>query len=302
MSIITKFEAYLLTERCVAHNTFSAYKQDLAQFVAFLAEHKLTIEQATVDDVKRYLSYLKTNAIGARSMARKMSALKLFFSYAHEYAGFVDITHDIQAPKLEKKLPSFLSEQEIAHLLQVADADTSEHGVRNKVMLYLLYVSGMRISELTSLRLSDIHSNTGFITIRGKGGKERMVPVPQDMMDLLHVYMQTARNNESSDFLFPVRYGGTIKAISRQACWHVLNGLWKQTGIARTISPHMLRHSLATHMLKNGADLRSLQLLLGHENISTVQIYTHVETTHLRTVYDIKHPRSYTENGDEEPL
>lgn len=295
MSIITKFEAYLLTERRVAKNTFSAYKQDLAQFVSFLAQHKITIEQATVDDVKRYLSYLKTNAIGARSMARKISALKLFFAYAHEHAGFVDITHDMQGPKLEKKLPSFLSEQEIAQLLQVADADTSEQGVRNKVMLYLLYVSGMRISELTNLRVSDIHADTGFIMIRGKGGKERMVPVPQDMIELLHNYMQTIRG---SDYLFAVRYGGKIKPISRQACWHVLNGLWKKTGISRTISPHMLRHSLATHMLKNGADLRSLQLLLGHENISTVQIYTHVETTHLRTVYDIKHPRSYTESGD----
>ncbi|MFI5332818.1 MAG: site-specific tyrosine recombinase/integron integrase [Candidatus Babeliales bacterium] len=296
MSIVTKFEAYLLTERRVAKNTFQAYKQDLAQFILFLTNHTITIEQATVADVKRYLSYLKSNAISSRSMARKISALKLFFAYAHEHAGFVDITHDMQAPKLEKKLPTFLSEQEIAHLLQVADADTSEQGVRNKVMLYLLYVSGMRISELTGLRLSDVHADTGFITIRGKGGKERMVPVPQDMIDLLHTYMQTVRG---SDHLFPVRYGGKIKAISRQACWHVLNGLWKQTGIARTISPHMLRHSLATHMLKNGADLRSLQLLLGHENISTVQIYTHVETTHLRTVYDTKHPRSYTENNDE---
>lgn len=296
MSIITKFEAYLLTERRVAHNTFNAYKQDLAQFVAFLAEHKRTIEQATSDDVKRYLAYLKSNAISSRSMARKISALKLFFTYAHEYAGFVDITHDMQAPKLEKKLPTFLSEHEIAQLLQVADADMSEQGIRNKVMLYLLYVSGMRISELTCLRVSDVHADTGFIVIRGKGGKERMVPLPQDMMSILKEYMQTIRG---SDHLFPVRYGGKIKAISRQACWHVLNGLWRQTGIARTISPHMLRHSLATHMLKNGADLRSLQLLLGHENISTVQIYTHVETTHLRSVYDVKHPRSYNEDGDE---
>lgn len=296
MSIVTKFEAYLLTERRVAQNTFSAYKQDLAQFILFLAQHTLSIEQATVADVKRYLSYLKNNAISSRSMARKISALKLFFAYAHEHAGFVDITHDLQAPKLEKKLPTFLSEQEIAHLLHVADADTSEQGVRNKVMLYLLYVSGMRISELTGLRVSDIHADTGFITIRGKGGKERMVPLPQDMMELLHSYMQTMRG---SDFLFPVRYGGKIKSISRQACWHVLNGLWKRTGINRTISPHMLRHSLATHMLKNGADLRSLQLLLGHENISTVQIYTHVETTHLRTVYDTKHPRSNAATNDE---
>lgn len=292
MSIIVKFEAYLLTERRVAKNTFSAYKQDLAQFVAFLAEHKLTVEQASVDDIKRFLGYLKSNDIGSRSMARKISALKLFFSYAHEYAGFVDIAYDLQAPKLDKKLPTFLSEYEIAHLLQVADNDTSEHGVRNKVMLYLLYVSGMRISELTMLRLSDIHADTGFVSIRGKGGKERMVPVPQEMTTLLNNYMHTVRNNEQSEFLFPVRYAGKVKAISRQACWHILNALWKQTGIARTISPHMLRHSLATHMLKNGVDLRSLQMLLGHENISTVQIYTHVETTHLRSVYDKRHPRS----------
>lgn len=294
MSIVTKFEAYLLTERRVAHNTFNAYKRDLAQFVLFLTEQKITLEQATIDHIKRYLHHLKSNAVTARSMARKLSALKLFFSYAHEYAGFADIAHDIQAPKLEKKLPTFLTEQEIAHLLQVADADTSEQGIRNKTMLYLLYVSGMRISELTQIRVSDIHTDTEFITIRGKGGKERMVPLQQEMLDLLRAYMPSVRGSE---YLFSVRYGGVIKPISRQACWHILNGLWKKTGIARTISPHLLRHSLATHMLKNGADLRSLQLLLGHETIATVQIYTHVETTHLRSVYDTKHPRS--SSGDE---
>jgi integrase/recombinase XerD len=295
MSIITKFEAYLLTERRVAHNTFTAYKRDLAQFVAFLAEQKKSIEQATIDDVKRYLQQIKKDAITARSMARKLSALKLFFSYAHEYAGFADITHEMQAPKLEKKLPTFLTEYEIAQLLQVADADSSQQGIRNKIMLYLLYVSGMRISELIGLRVTDIHTDTGFVTIQGKGGKERMVPLQQDMLNLLIPYLQTVRGTE---YLFSVRYGGISKPISRQACWHIVNGLWKKTGIARTISPHLLRHSLATHMLKNGADLRSLQLLLGHENIATVQIYTHVETSHARSVYDTKHPRSSRGDGD----
>ena len=181
-------------------------------------------------------------------------------------------------------------------LLKAAEADSSSHAHRNKVMLYLLYVTGLRITELTTLTLSAIQWDTGFLHIAGKGGKQRMIPLPLPMKELLQGYVQklqhqmTAENK--SDYLFPVRYACTIRPITRQAFWNILKKIWKKTGNAKSISPHQLRHSLATHLLKRGADLRSLQLLLGHENVSTVQIYTHVETSHLRMVYNKKHPRS----------
>lgn len=162
-----------------------------------------------------------------------------------------------------------------------------------------MYVSGMRVSELINLNVSDIHFDTGFIAVTGKGGKQRMIPIPQSMLAMIREYIQTVqrgiymrRPTKESDYLFPVYYGKKIKAITRQACWGIIQKICKNAGIKRAISPHQLRHSLATHMLKKGADLRSLQMILGHENISTVQVYTHVETTHLREVYDKKHPRS----------
>lgn len=300
MSIITKFEAYLLTECRVSNNTFNAYKRDLNQFVHFLASQSIPLEKAVTQEIKNFLGFLKGQGLSARSMARKISALKSFFSYAHEHAGFEYIVEDISAPKLEKKLPTFLPEQEIEQLLHVTDQEQSDTGKRNKVMLYLLYVSGMRISELTQLKLSDIYFDTGHLKIFGKGGKERIVPLPQFMMDVLREYSETlhraftlgGKGERKTDYLFPIFYGGKVKPITRQACWIILKNLWKKTGIKKSISPHKLRHSLATHMLANGADLRSLQLLLGHEKLSTIQIYTHVETSHLRTVYDKKHPRS----------
>ncbi len=295
-SIITKFEAYLLTEKRVSTNTFNAYKSDLEQFMAFLQSRNILLQDASRQHIKNFLLYLKTMSLSARSMARKISSLKVFFSYLHRQVGFNNLADDLTFPKIDKKLPLYLAENEVEQLLAIAEQDKTNIGMRNKVILYLLYVSGMRISELTGLKLSDIHFDTGFITVQGKGGKGRMIPIPQPMMSMLAEYIQTVHRifarKRKTDYLFPIYYAGRVKPISRQAFWIILKQLCKKTGIKRSISPHQLRHSLATHMLKNGADLRSLQLLLGHENLSTVQIYTHVETSHLRKVYDKKHPRS----------
>jgi integrase/recombinase XerD len=294
----TQFESYLLTEKRVCVNTFSAYQQDIAQFVSYLEHNQKTLEQTTIADVKDYLRYLKeTLVLSARSITRKISALKVLFAYAHERHGMPNLAQDLTFPKLEKKLPEYLSEQEIEKLLATADADTSLHAQRNKVLLYLLYVSGMRISELTNLAISSIHFDTGFIHVQGKGGKGRMIPLPAPILGLLKTHIATVQNSaqahhQKTDYLFPIIYAGTIRPITRQACWTIVTQLCKKAGIERKISPHKLRHSLATHMLKSGADLRSLQMLLGHENLATVQIYTHVETSYLRNIYNKKHPRS----------
>ncbi|MGB8367378.1 MAG: tyrosine-type recombinase/integrase [Candidatus Babeliales bacterium] len=285
----TKFEAYLLTEKRVSANTFTAYKQDITQFVYFLEKNSIRIEQINKNDLKKFLSYLYGLKLSSRSVARKISSLKILFTYLHQQFDWKDMGEELYLPKIEKKLPQYLTEEEIKLLLTTADQDQTAIGRRNQVMLYLLYVSGMRISELTLLTTSALHFDTGLITVSGKGGKQRMVPIPSFVMTMIKSYLGLL---PATNYLFPVTYAKKIKPISRQAFWVVLKKMCKKAKINKAISPHQLRHSLATHLLKKGADLRSLQLLLGHENIATVEIYTHVEISHLRATYDKKHPRS----------
>ena len=293
--IINQFLTYLLTEKLVAGNTFAAYKTDINQFYEFLQKNNVAVPNISLPFIKSFLSTLKKAHLSAASLARKISTLKLFFSFVHEKGLMVDFGKHLLLPKLEKKLPLYLSEQEVEALLIAANQDNSALGKRNKVIVYLLYVTGIRISELTSLPISSIHWDTGFLLVNGKGGKERMVPLPMPMIEILKDYLACHHFNKQkkvTDYLFPVKYAKTIRPITRQAFWGILKRLCHKAHINKSISPHQLRHSLATHLLKGGADLRSLQLLLGHENLSTVQIYTHIETSHLRTIYDKKHPRS----------
>lgn len=297
--IVIKFHAYLLTEKRVSANTFSAYKRDIDQFMSYLASNNIAFDAMGIGDVKNYVAYIReTLHLTARSSTRKISALKVLFLFLHERYNFVNLAQDLTFPKLEKKLPNYLSEEQVHQLLRAADKDTAEQKERNKVLLYILYVTGMRISELISLKLSQFHFDTGFVEVHGKGGKGRMIPVPAPIMQLIQEYITTVHQaftqngKRSTEYLFPISYGGKIKHITRQAVWMILKELCKKSGISQSIHPHKLRHSLATHMLKNGADLRSLQLLLGHENLATVQVYTHVETSYLRSIYDKKHPRS----------
>jgi integrase/recombinase XerD len=294
--IVALFEVYLLTQRRAPSNTAYAYLHDVKQYAAFLEKKKSSLYASDLNDAKAFLHHLKANGMSARSMSRKISSLKVFFNWAQEMHRWHNYTVDLVFPRLPKKLPTYLTNQEVEELLDVASKDESDLGVRNKTMVYLLYVSGMRISELTSLTCSNIHEND-YITVEGKGNKQRIIPMTTMMFDLLHDYLATAHKkftqlHGETDYLFPTVYGGTIKSISRQACWIILRDLCKKTSIDRPISPHQLRHSLATHLLRNGADLRSLQLLLGHETISTVEIYTHLDTGYIRSIYDKKHPRS----------
>lgn len=294
--VLVQYEAYLLTHKRVARHTLSAYMTDLKQLVAFLEEHNIAFEDVTHQQLQSFLLSLKNQRIAPRSLSRKISSIKAFYAWAHEQFGWKNSTIDIPFPKLDQRLPSYLKEEEIEQLLSVAAQDTTDIGERNKVMLALLYSSGMRVSELVGLELSALHFDTGFVSVLGKRGKERMVPIPMPVLSLINEYLQGPHKRlvKAPDvrFLFPTMYASKVKPISRQSFWIIIKGLWKKTGIKRPISPHKLRHSLATHLLAKGANLRSLQLLLGHENISTVQIYTHVETEHLRKMYDKKHPRA----------
>lgn len=294
--IQTKFEAYLLTEQRVATNTFFSYKRDIAQFIGFLDKNNTDLMQITSNELKQFVHYLYGLRLSAKSIARKISTLKTFFSYLTDHFGIKNSAKELHIPKIEKRLPTYLTQDEVSCLLMHSEKDRSDLGIRNSMMIYLLYSSGMRVSELVNIKISDIHFDTNFISIEGKGGKQRMIPLPQSMMTLLHRYLQTHAPSLTSIknpiYLFPVVYGKKVKPISRQSCWIILKKLCEQAGIKKAISPHQLRHSFATHMLEKGVDLRSLQVLLGHEEIATVEVYTHVETSQLRKIYDKKHPRS----------
>lgn len=295
-----QFHTYLLTEKRVSKNTLDAYKRDIQQFFNYCIEQDLTFEELKKSELTKYLAFHKKKGLKSRSLARKISALKQLFSYLHEHYQLPNVAAALSTPKIEKNLPTYLTEQEVQKLLVAAKIDTSPRGVRDKVMLYLLYASGLRVSELVSLTIDQIRFDTGFLQLMGKGKKERHVPLPRNMIDLLRSYCDSIRPQfirglqEQADclYLFPVMYRKTIKPISRQLFWLSLKKLLSHANLFKNVSPHTLRHSLATHLLKNGADIRSLQMLLGHESLATIQVYTHLDKSDVRKVYDKKHPRA----------
>jgi len=317
--LIAQFHAYLLTEKRVSENTFAAYSKDIEQLELYLTKNNIALRSMQKKHLSNFLKLFRDQGMKAKTLSRKISTLKLFFTYIHQHFKVPNIAKALVFPQLEKTLPTYLSEAEIQKLLTAANVDGSNKGVRNKVMLYLLYATGMRVTELVNVSIDQLHFDSGFIQLVGKGKKERMVPLPKNILELLryyldHVYpkvvsMQTkqakddaktsgerpekaVRSRTAPNYLFTASYNNTIKPISRQSFWMILKKVLVKAGITKNVSPHSLRHSLATHLLKNGADIRSLQLLLGHENISTVQVYTHLEKSQVRKVYDEKHPRA----------
>ena len=225
--------------------------------------------------------------------------MKSFARYLETYHDIPNFTEGTVFPKVPKRLPSYLSEEDIKKLFAVSQQDQTLNGHRNKMMLCLLYVCGFRVSELTNLKISNIDFQERILHITGKGGKNRVIPLQAKIIDSLRYYLQHVHNllvanarEQSTDILFPIVHKRSVQPISRQAFWTILKKLAKVTGIETSISPHTLRHSLATHLLKEGANLRLLQMLLGHEQLDTVQIYTHVEISQLRKLYDMYHSRA----------
>lgn len=301
IDFIAQFHAYLLTEKRVSENTFLAYKRDVAQLDNYLKSKKVTLDGCQKKHLTNFLKHLKDAGFKAKTLSRKISSIKLLFDFVHERYKLSNSASGLIFPKLEKKLPAFLSEQEVQALLVAASSDVSDKGTRNKVMLSLLYATGMRVSELVSLTVDQLYFDTGFIKLSGKGNKERFVPLPKSILSLLRFYLDVVypklllsseKQNNKENYLFFTLYKKTIKSLSRQSFWIILKKILKKALIVKNISPHSLRHSLATHLLKNGADLRSLQILLGHENLATVQVYTHLGDSELRKIYDKNHPRA----------
>lgn len=284
---------YLRVERGLAPNTVQAYESDIRALLAFARSEQLSLLQLDLTFLRRYLQDLYRR-LSARSVGRKVSSLRSFFRFLL-LDGYIqgDPTETIETPSTWRSLPYYLTVQEVDQLLEQPDVSTP-HGLRDRTMLEVLYATGLRVSELVSLRLADINLEVGFLSTVGKGQKERIVPLGDSALDFLNRYLESGRphfqrRRIASPYLFLTQRGGPM---SRQYCWMMLRKYGRSMDLTKKLSPHLLRHSFATHLLENGADLRSLQMLLGHADISTTQIYTHVSRERLRKIYDQYHPRA----------
>jgi integrase/recombinase XerD len=291
---IEAFLEMLAAERGAARNTIDSYRRDLADVESFLARRDRAIEAGTAEDLRDYLAALSANGATSSTAARRLSALRQFFRFLYaEGARPDDPTATIDSPRRGRPLPKLLSEEEVSRLLERARAKRGPEGLRLTALLETLYATGMRVSELVSLPLSAIGRDPRYILIRGKGGKERLVPLSDPARDALTAYKavrsQFCRSGAESPYLFPSRGGSGY--LTRHRFAQLLKQLSVEAGIAPSkVSPHVLRHAFATHLLNRGADLRSVQQMLGHADIATTQIYTHVLDERLKSLVETHHP------------
>ncbi|HUW28589.1 MAG TPA: site-specific tyrosine recombinase XerD [Sulfuriferula sp.] len=283
----------LWLEDGLSPNTLQSYRRDLTQFSDWLEALRSTLLlDASQADIEAYLQYRFSRKTSPRSTARLLSALKRFYRLALRDGRIaLDPTLKIDTPKLPRSLPKSLSEADVDRLL-IAPDTTEPLGLRDKAMLEILYASGLRVSELVTLKVANVSLDMGVLSVMGKGGKERMVPLGEEALLWLSRYLADARPQilagTISDALFVTRRGA---AMTRQAFWYLIKRRALQAGLARLPSPHVLRHAFATHLLNHGADLRVVQMLLGHADISTTQIYTHVARERLKQLHAKHHPR-----------
>lgn len=282
----------LWLERGLSEHTRSAYRSDLQILAAWLNGRNTDLLNVQRADLLDYLAARTRSAFSPRSTARLLSTLRRFYQYLVREGNLTeDPSARIAAPKLGRPLPKLLTEEEVEVLL-AAPVIEDPLGLRDRAMLELLYACGLRVTELVSLTFSQVNLRQGVVRITGKGNKERLVPFGEEAAAWLERYMQTARpalaGKHASSMLFPGRYG---EALSRQAFWYRIRHYAQQAGITKHLSPHTLRHAFATHLLNHGADLRVVQLLLGHSDLSTTQIYTHVARERLKDLHAQHHPR-----------
>jgi integrase/recombinase XerD len=278
-------------EKGLAPNSLDAYERDLRRFLEFTRPAPDGIPDGTA--VRAYLDDLHTAGLGSRSIARHLATLRNFYRYLlREGLLETDPTAHIGTPKQWQNIPKFLNLEEIERILQAPD-ESRPTGLRDRAMLELLYAAGLRVSELCRVGLSDLNLELGVLRVTGKGNKQRVVPVGNPALAAVRRYLKDGRpallKGRASRFLFVTARGGCL---TRQAFWKLLAGHGRKAGIFRDLTPHVLRHSFATHLLEGGADLRSVQTMLGHADISTTQIYTHVMTSRLRKTVDDHHPRA----------
>jgi integrase/recombinase XerD len=294
---IRKFLDFLVVEKGYSENTIVAYRNDLSQFARFLSEEDSpTAPWAEVkkDDIVNYILHLKEREYASSTVARKVAAIKSFFHFlAAEGVIKDDPTVTLDSPTVKKRLPKALSHDLVNRLLEEAGRSSTPKGQRDKALLELLYATGMRVSELVLLNFDDINLASANVRCFGKGAKERIIPIYDQAVYALEEYLRKGRPRLVKDTdekaLFLNQRG---KRLTRQGLWLIIKRYAEEIGIESEVTPHTLRHSFATHMLSGGAGLREVQKLLGHANISTTQIYTHVDSERLREVYDESHPRA----------
>jgi integrase/recombinase XerD len=293
---ISSFLTHVQVEKGLAYNTLSAYRRDLAKFEEFAKKRKLALNAVKRDDLVDFLASLYRQKLESKTVARHLVTLRNFFRHAQvQELISEDPSAHLESPKIRRSLPGYLRLEEVEKLLEIPDQKTPL-GLRDRAMLEVLYSTGLRVSELTSLRVTDLDTKVGCVRCIGKGDKERIVPVGRKALGIVERYLREGRTTligpargGAGMFLFVNRRGGRI---SRVGVWKVLSAYGRRAGLRVPLTPHMLRHSFATHLLERGADLRSVQLMLGHSDISTTQIYTHVVEERLKQIYKAHHPRA----------
>ena len=291
--ILDAFIDNIWIEKGLSQNTLDSYRSDLEQFSTWLEKNNLSYIKTSKKEILSYLSFLFQKGLGSKTVARKLSSLKSFFRYL-VFKSIIsnDPSSEVETPKLLKSIPKSISEKEVEALLAAPDEKT-DIGLRDKTMIETLYSCGLRISELTNLELLNLNLRQGVIRVIGKGQKERLVPMGDQLIGLLELYISSSRKNllskRHSDFLFLSTRG---QRMTRQSFWHRIKHYCLASGFEPDkISPHVLRHAFATHLLNNGADLRVVQLLLGHSDLNTTQIYTEVARQRLKRLHTEHHPR-----------
>lgn len=291
--LLDEFCDALWLEDGLAHNTLESYRRDLSQFAAWLElRHQADLLQAGRPEILDYLTYRFAQHAKARTSSRALSSLRRFYRHLLRQGKIgADPTLQVEMPKLPRSLPKSLGEAEVESLLNAPDS-TDRLGLRDRAMLETLYATGLRVSELVALPLQGLNLEVGVVRVMGKGSKERLVPLGEDALDWLKQYLSEARatllGGKVSSAVFVTQRG---EAMTRQAFWYLIKRYAVRAGLTQTLSPHTLRHAFATHLLNHGADLRVVQMLLGHTDISTTQIYTHVARERLKRLHAIHHPR-----------
>jgi integrase/recombinase XerD len=295
-STIAAFLTHVRVEKGLSANTVTAYRRDLLKFDDFAKKRKITLQSVTRDNLMEFLASLYRQKLESRTVARHLVTLRNFFRFAQlQELISTDPCQNLESPKIRRSLPGYLRLEEIERLLAQPD-DKTPLGLRDHAMLDVLYSTGLRVSELISLRVMDLDTAVGCIRCIGKGDKERIVPIGKKALALVERYLRDARpkligkgKQALATTLFINRRGAPL---SRVGVWKILSAYGRKAGLRSALTPHMLRHSFATHLLERGADLRSVQLMLGHSDISTTQIYTHVVEERLKQIYKAHHPRA----------
>ncbi len=291
---IDEFMNYLSVERGLAKNTLLAYRRDLTKYIDYLSQKGIrAAPEVNREHVSNFMFDLKKHGMSATTICRNLAALKMFHRFlVRENLAKEDPTTLVDTPKLWKRIPSVLTQAEIVSMIAAASGKKIQQ-VRDQAILEILYASGLRVSELADLKTTSINYDVGFVRAVGKGSKERIIPLGKKAREALQKYLLRARpqllKGQTNDVLFLSRLG---KKISRQSLWAVIKFYARKANIKKTIKPHTLRHTFATHLLEHGADLRSVQEMLGHADIATTQIYTHVDKERLKSVHKQFHPRS----------